>query len=137
MDYDSILGKGNKPTEQQAECVEAFMSGEDICIEARVGASKTTTSRLMAESCKGKSILYLAFNRHVITEAQGKMPKDNVEVRTFHSLAYRAVGHNYQDKLSRPQGKYRNVGGTISEAREAISKKYEKDHPYFATMDFF
>ena len=126
LDFDKILGKGNKPTEQQLDITHAYSDGDSLCVEARAGAAKTSTSLLLAESDPDKRILYLAFNRHVIEEARGKMPS-NVDVRTFHSLAYRAIGHEYQHKLKRPQGRYRNVGGTVSEIAKLL--KIEGSYP--------
>ena len=70
LNFDKVLGEGNKPTEQQLDIVYAYSDGDSLCVEARAGAAKTSTSLLLAESDPDKRILYLAFNRHVIEEAR-------------------------------------------------------------------
>lgn len=114
MDHDKIFGVGNKPTEEQALIGEAYLRGEDICIEARAGASKSTTSVMLSYMDSSKRILYTAFNKKVIEDGKDAF-NYNTDCRTTHSLAYRAIGHKYQHKLSRPRGAYKNVAGTIAE----------------------
>jgi hypothetical protein len=101
------------PTKQQAACIEAASLLDMVKIEACAGAGKTSTLTMMAESLPVPS-LYLAFNKVTATEASEKFPK-HVTCRTTHSLAYAAFGTKLQRKLSRPSGKYVNVGGTGSE----------------------
>lgn len=106
------------PTEQQLEIVRSAKKYDCLKIDALAGSSKTTSLVLVANNLPVKS-LYLAFNKSMAEEAKGKFPP-HVEVRTSHSLAYREVGHNYQHKLTRPYGAYKNVLGTGGEIARAF-----------------
>lgn len=79
-----------KPTPEQEAALEAFLKGENMKLRAVAGSGKTTTLRLMAEAAKDRRILYVAFNRSVKEEAQGRFPP-NTTVRTLHGLAYEAT----------------------------------------------
>ena len=86
---------GFAPTEEQQLILDAFSRGEELVIQAAAGAGKTSSLKLLAESAPNKKFLYVAFNKAIATEAQQKFPS-NVSASTAHSLAYRAVGHKYQ-----------------------------------------
>lgn len=106
-----------KPTGEQQRILDAFKSGENLVIDARAGTGKTMTLQMIAQSTI-KPMLYLAFNKKMADEAAAKFPM-HVSVMTTHALAYRAIGHEYRHKLSRPRGAYVNVLGTGGEvARE-------------------
>lgn len=79
-----------KPTPEQSAAVGAFLGGKDLELVAVAGSGKTTTLRLMAEADPKRRLLYLAFNRAIKEEAQGKMP-GNVSVQTFHGLAFKEL----------------------------------------------
>lgn len=105
---------GFKPTEEQVHCGEMFTLHDRLKIRALAGSGKSSTLRYIAQQNPELSFLYLAFNKSMADEAQSSFP-DNVEVRTVHSLAYKAVGVNYSHKLIRPSGRYVNVAGTGNE----------------------
>ena len=112
------------PTQEQTQAVEMALSGTNLRLEARAGASKTYTLTLIANALD-KPSLYLAYNKAMADEAKEKFP-EWVDVMTTHSLAYRHVGRLYQHKLSRPRGVYKNVCGTGGE----IARHYKvKDLP--------
>jgi hypothetical protein len=96
-----------KPTEEQEEAIEAFLTGKNLAIEARAGTGKTSTLVLLAQSTQRRG-QYLAFNRSIVTEAGSKMP-GNVVCNTAHSLAYRAVGVRYKQRLEAPRVKSAQV----------------------------
>jgi F-box protein, helicase, 18 len=79
-------------TEEQEAVIS---SGGDIKVNAVAGSGKTTALIEYARRQPARSrILYLAFNRSVRIEAQGRFSKaglPNVDVQTAHSLAYRRV----------------------------------------------
>ena len=102
-----------KPTEEQQAIVYLALKGEDVVINAYAGAAKTTTCAMIAKAVV-KPSLYLAFNKAMAEEAKQKMPS-HVECRTWHSIAYQEVGLDYQHKLARPRGAYRNLAGTGGE----------------------
>jgi hypothetical protein len=105
-------------TQEQKDAVELSQKVRCLKLNASAGASKTTTCTLIAEANLVPS-LYLAFNKAMAEDAKGRFP-DWVEVRTTHSLAYRAVGKDYRHKLQRPSGPYKNVGGTGSEVAKLL-----------------
>ena len=86
------------PTEQQAAAVVAALAGEPLKIQAGAGCGKTSTLKLIAEALDPRSGLFVAFNRGIVDEARTKMPH-NVEVRTFHSLAYGPCGIMFRARM--------------------------------------
>lgn len=86
-----------RPTDEQRDIVAC--PGKVLAINAFAGTGKTSTLDSYAAARPTKRMLYLAFNKAIQAEAQRKFPS-NVECRTTHSIAYRAVGHRYRDKLA-------------------------------------
>jgi superfamily I DNA/RNA helicase len=78
------------PTKEQEAIVAAARQDRNIAINAFAGTGKTTTLGMVAEALPRKRILYLAFNKAIAEEAKRRMPS-NVDARTFHSLAFRAM----------------------------------------------
>lgn len=109
---------GFAPTGEQLDVVEAFKIHRQLKIDAKAGAGKTSTLKLLAEDNPVPS-LYLTFNKNMAEEARSKFPK-HVDVRTTHSIAYSVIGKDIAHKLTRPTGEYKNVCGTGSE----IARKY-------------
>ena len=85
------------PTQEQLHALELFGTGSSLAIEAGAGTGKTSTLILLAESTDRRG-QYIAFNKAIVAEAGEKMP-GNVACSTAHSLAYRAVGSKYVDRL--------------------------------------
>ena len=79
-----------KPTSEQQAAINIVPNGENLKLNAFAGAGKTSTLVMMAEVLSNKTGIYLAFNKGIAQEANGKMPR-NVVARTFHSMAYRAM----------------------------------------------
>lgn len=88
-----------KPTEEQAAAIQVAKSGKTMSIRALAGTGKTTTLSMICQALYDKRIIYLAFNKAIVTDAEKMMPA-NTMVRTFHSVAYRAVRPS-QDRLQR------------------------------------
>lgn len=60
-------------------------------VEAVAGSGKTTTIiQSLSFMPRGKSVLFLAFNKSVVNELKTKVPR-HVEVATYHSVGFRAV----------------------------------------------
>jgi hypothetical protein len=85
------------PTEQQQHAVELARAGKDLAIEALAGTGKTTTLVHVARALRGEG-QYLAFNRAIVDDARAKFGQ-NVRCNTAHSLAFRAVGSPFADRL--------------------------------------
>src|ERR1700749_2146105 len=87
-----------EPTAEQQAARDVFVTGEDLALIAGAGTGKTSTLVLMGNSTRKRG-LYIAFNRGIADDARGRFGR-NVECRTAHSLAYRAGGHAYQERLN-------------------------------------
>lgn len=112
---EKALG-GFPPTEEQLLIRDHYVKGDNIMVDAGAGSSKTSTSVYLSQQDE-RSVLYLAYNKAIATEAEKQFPR-NVTVKTFHALAYAFVGHKYRDKLQRPSGQYVNVAMTVSEIQK-------------------
>ncbi len=80
-------------TDEQKHIIEYVSSmnrGDTLKIEAKAGSGKTSTLVEVAKANPDKMFLYLAFNKGIVTEAEGKFPS-NVIVKTTHSLAYQHI----------------------------------------------
>lgn len=93
---------GHDPTPEQVAALDLYRFGDNLAIKAGAGTGKTTTLRMLAAARPDARCQYVAFNRAIVNEAATTMP-DNVEARTAHSLAMRAVGGPYQPRLRSSQ----------------------------------
>lgn len=87
-----------KATDEQRACLDAFLTGDSLVIEAGAGSGKTSVLRMLANNSPGRKGLYLAFNRSIADEAQSKFPS-SVRCMTAHALARRAVGRPYAKRI--------------------------------------
>tara|TARA_B100000035_G_scaffold315203_1_gene334408 strand:+ start:2127 stop:4193 length:2067 start_codon:yes stop_codon:yes gene_type:complete len=74
-----------------------FKKHDIIAIKSVAGSGKTTTLLDLAKINKSKKILYLAFNKNLITEIQTKLKKQNITnlfPRTFDSLMRNIYCHH-------------------------------------------
>ncbi|WP_323843618.1 UvrD-helicase domain-containing protein [Moraxella sp. Pampa] len=91
----------HSPTDEQNAALQMAVTGQSFKIVAYAGAGKTTTLKLISQNMRGRG-LYLAFNKAIANEAQGKFPS-NVRCQTFHSLAFRHVNRDITAKISLPR----------------------------------
>lgn len=110
-----------KKTEQQIDIIETAKVSDRLLINATSGSGKTSTLAMVSEEL-GLNTLLLVFNKSAQLDAEKRFPP-NVETRTTHSMAYRAIGCNYQAKLTRPRGSYVNVAATGSEIAKYFNIK--------------
>ena len=89
-------------TKEQALAIDTARVGNSFKIIAYAGTGKTTTLEMISQAMPERRGLYLAFNKAIATHAQQKF-QQNVDCRTFHSLAYRSVHRNITDKLRLPR----------------------------------
>ncbi|XP_036197964.1 F-box DNA helicase 1 isoform X1 [Myotis myotis] len=68
-----------------------------VKIMAFAGTGKTSTLVKYAEKWSGSKFLYVTFNKSIAKQAERVFPS-NVTCKTFHSMAYRQVGRQYQSK---------------------------------------
>ncbi|MCX4545845.1 UvrD-helicase domain-containing protein [Streptomyces sp. NBC_01565] len=86
-----------EPTEEQRAARELFVAGGDLALVAGAGTGKTSTLTLMGAATRRRG-LYVAFNRSIADDARSRFGW-NVECRTSHSLAFKAVGRTYGPRL--------------------------------------
>jgi F-box protein 18 (helicase) len=95
-------------TQEQIDIItHNYVEGDVVLVDAKAGASKTTTIMGMCKHWQMHdvydNILYLVYNSKMREEAEKKIRKeglnDIVTVKTIHGLAYSFVGHKYSHKL--------------------------------------
>ena len=85
------------------EQLEAIRSpARSMRIIAVAGSGKTTLLDGFARHRSNLRVLYLAFNRAIRAEAEGRFPA-NVTCMTGHGLAYSALGFAYKSKIGDPR----------------------------------
>jgi superfamily I DNA/RNA helicase len=89
------------PTPSQSEVIEGGHAGLDLVVKAGAGAGKTQTLAWTAEGMRGSG-LYAAYSKPLQLDAVGRFPR-HVDCRTMHSLAFRAVGARYSERLNGPR----------------------------------
>ncbi|HZM74720.1 MAG TPA: UvrD-helicase domain-containing protein [Candidatus Limnocylindrales bacterium] len=87
-----------EPTDEQLAARDMFVAGNELALVAGAGTGKTSTLVFMADATSRRG-LYVAFNKAIADEAHRRFGS-NVDCRTAHSLAHRAVGRDYQARLN-------------------------------------
>ncbi len=87
-----------KPTQEQEKAIELALSGKTFKMMAYAGAGKTSTLNFIGNNLVPKKGLYLAFNRPIAEEASTKF-SNNVDCKTFHSMAFRQTPKFITNKL--------------------------------------
>jgi antirestriction protein ArdC/superfamily I DNA/RNA helicase len=101
-DNYEYVGEKFPPTAEQRNVITAIMTGDSVVVRALAGTGKTSTltlaARRLLEEQPKKKVVYVAFNKTVQVEAQGKMPA-NVESRTGDSIAFQGVASDITKKF--------------------------------------
>lgn len=107
------------PTEEQAAALDLFGIGDPLVIEAGAGTGKTSTLDLLARSTQ-RGGAYVAFNKAIVMEGRSRFPM-NVESRTIHSLAYRAViNDGFRERLNAPRMRSSQLASLMGAQRIVI-----------------
>lgn len=78
-------------TDEQQLIVDHISNNDGLTmVSAIAGSGKTTLLTSIAETLNPSNGIYMAYNKSVAVESQGKFP-DSITCLTTHSLAYRAV----------------------------------------------
>ena len=77
------------PTDEQAEAIEAFLTGRHMRLTALAGTGKTTTLEMLAQAADGQG-QYLAYNKAIADHAKSRMP-GTCKAATCHSLALKGL----------------------------------------------
>lgn len=84
-------------TEQQA-VIDAYVSGDDLAVEAGAGTGKTWTLDRCARACPDRSAVYVAYSKALQVDAAAKFPPQ-VTCKTAHALAYQACARPFSRRL--------------------------------------
>lgn len=110
------MGKKIKPTEEQKRIFHFVENRpENLVVKALAGSGKTTTiveaSKLIP---KEKSVMFLAFNKHIQEELKERLPS-NVRCYTTYGVGVSAIKRKYGDKIQFDEFKV-----------DKLIKKYQK-----------
>jgi superfamily I DNA/RNA helicase len=97
-----------KPTAEQQAIVDAYLSNDNLVIEAGAGTGKTSTLRMIANAAPRRRGIYVAYNRAIADDAKRTFPS-NVTCATAHSFAFRAVGRQFAHRLRGPRMPARQI----------------------------
>jgi len=132
IENSSVINKTSikhiKLTPEQMRVVKhKFKKGHLLRVMAYAGTGKTTTLIQLAQANPNLAFLYSSFSKSVITDARTTFCfHKNVDVTTFHSLAYNAMGmSNYRKKLSRQTIYLSDIRERL-EIKENVKNKEEK-----------
>lgn len=115
------------PTPEQAAIVTfATERTENLCVEARAGAAKTSTLVLLAEALPGVNILCLAFNKAIAEEMKKRLPS-NCDSKTLHGLGF-GVWQKFIGKRCQVDG--RKVYSLLRDEIGRIEDKEERDEAF-------
>lgn len=92
-----------KPNKYQQDIYDFILNGEgNAVINAVAGSGKTTTIiNALDLISPDKSVLFLAFNKSIVDELKKKIgEKDNVEVKTLHSLGAEACYATFHSTIN-------------------------------------
>ena len=78
-----------KPTPEQVDATDKFLTGKALRVNAYAGTGKTSTLIHMAGQTRKRGV-YVCFNKSIADEAKKKFP-GNISCSTMHGLAYRAM----------------------------------------------
>jgi len=92
------MASGFKPTGEQDDIMAACDQGGTVVVSALAGTGKTTTLKAISARQPMRPGTYLAFNKSIVLAARNSFP-GRVNVTTAHSLAYKAIGHQYGHRL--------------------------------------
>lgn len=91
-----------KKSLEQEQIFEEVKNGTgNLLINAKAGTGKTTTIVKSLELIEeDKSIMMLAFNKHIASELKERVPnRDNLRVSTTHALGWGAIRRKYKDAV--------------------------------------
>ena len=81
-------------SDEQQRFIECAKKGQNIKVSACIGSGKTTAIQKLCDVLKGKSILYLTYNKLLKLDAQSKIKNKGVVVQNYHGFAYNELKYN-------------------------------------------
>ena len=89
----------NTPSNEQQVIINHIQQGKNVIVDACAGSGKSTTILSCALVLRDKKVLQLTYNktlRHEVQEKVVELQIHNMEVHTYHSLAYNYYHHDGQ-----------------------------------------
>lgn len=89
----------NTPSAEQQVIINHIQQGKNVIVDACAGSGKSTTILSCALVLRDKKVLQLTYNKTLRHEVQEKIVEiqiPNMEVHTYHSLAYNYYHHDGQ-----------------------------------------
>ena len=89
----------NTPSAEQQVIINHIQQGKNVIVDACAGSGKSTTILSCALVLRDKKVLQLTYNktlRHEVQEKVVELQIPNMEVHTYHSLAYNYYHHDGQ-----------------------------------------
>jgi len=117
----------NPTDEQQIILSHAQGTDQNLMLNALAGCGKSTTLRLIERAVKTKPILYLAFNKKIVSDIEYKARATNADsrmqsttsVRTFNSLGHRIWASSTRENLTLNSKKCNDIfKGIIDETKD-------------------
>jgi AAA domain len=105
-----------EPTEEQAAACDVFASGDELALIAGAGTGKTTTLEMLGRTASKRGV-YMTFNKAAADDARSRFPR-NVECSTAHSLAFRATGEEFRDRLKAPRIPSKRIASLLGITRD-------------------
>ena len=122
---DLVLGF--QPSTYQKQIFDWLTDGEGSCVVCAVpGSGKTTTlikgSHYIPKSRKSR---FLAFNKHIATELEAKLPK-HIKASTIHSLGLSSIARRFRGVPEVNPRKYANiVSGYLADRK--VHNRFERN----------
>lgn len=133
-DVKKIMTEKKKftPTDEQQAAIDS--PAKVLLVRAHAGSGKTAMLSGYAERRPQKSMLYLAFNKAIQLEAEGKFPP-NVKCQTTHAIAYRAIVTKWG--LSREHISQKLGDSRIMEVSAVFNRSPSMCKPFVETVRHF
>jgi hypothetical protein len=93
-----MLIAGIQPTGEQLAVIDTCVADANVVIEAGAGTGKTSTLCMAAFAMEGRRGVYLAYTKATALAARRTFPSW-VACVNAHSIAYRAIGYRYGQRL--------------------------------------
>ena len=121
------------PSSYQKEIYRVFKTtSSNINISAVAGSGKTTVLiHLLNYVPAGKSAIFLAFNKSIVSELKERIENKNVEISTLHAFGWRLIMSRYGGKVRMNEKK---LIGKIDQAIKKVDWIPEKKRGYYFYM---
>lgn len=99
----SVKSGNRKPTREQQQAIDSFLSADSLRINAYAGTGKTSTLQFLAHASRSRG-QYIAFNKAIVGDAREKFPP-TIDCSTTHSLALKSLHSDYKKTKDKFAGK--------------------------------